>query len=72
MSLPPEPKHPELSIRVSSAEHSFTTIGKVTRALRNNSMHDSIEEFMKLALTAENDKEFMEAVGKFIKVANDD
>jgi hypothetical protein len=72
MSLPPEPKHPELSIRVSSTEHSFTTIGKVTRALRNNSMHDSIEEFMKLALTAETDKEFMDVVNRFLKVTNDD
>lgn len=72
--MPPtaEPRHPELTIRVSSAEHSFTTIGKVTRALRNSSRHDSIEEFMKLALTAETDKEFMEVVGLFLRVTNDD
>lgn len=72
MSLPPEPRHPELSIRISSSEHSFTTIGKVTRALRNNSRHDSIEEFMKLALTAETDKEFLEVVKLFLRVTNDD
>ena len=72
MSLPPQPRHPELSVRVSSSEHSFTIIGKVTRALRNSSRHDSIEEFMKLAVTAESDKEFMEIVNKFLRVTNDD
>ena len=72
MSQSPKPKHPELSVRISPSEHSFIIIGKVTRALRNSSKHDSIEEFMKQVLIAENDEEFMKVVNKYLTVTNDD
>lgn len=72
MTFPIQPRHPELSIRISSSEHTFNIVGKVTRALRNSSKHDSIEEFMKLALTAESDEEFMKVVNKFLRVTHDD
>ena len=72
MTVTPEPKHSDLSVRVSEGESTFMIVGKVTRALRNSSQHESIEEFMKLALVAESDQEFMSVVNKFVKVRNDD
>jgi len=71
MTEQPSLRHPELSIRISPDDHSFIIISKVTRVLRNNSKHDSIEDFMKQVLVAETDEEFMAIVNSFLRVVDD-
>lgn len=66
--MPKPPKHPEISINISLEENSLTVIGKVTRALRNQSKYDSISSFMKEAFQSETDEEFMAVVGKYVNV----
>jgi hypothetical protein len=66
--MPKPPKHPEISINISPEENSLTVIGKVTRALRNQSKYDSISGFMKEAFQSETDEEFMAVVGKYVNV----
>jgi hypothetical protein len=66
--MPKPPKHPEISVNISESENSLTVIGKVTRALRNQSKYDSISGFMKEAFQSETDEQFMAVVRKYVNV----
>jgi len=66
--MPKPPKHPEISINISSEESSLTVISKVTRALRNLSKYESISSFMKEAFQSESDEQFMAVVRKYVNV----
>lgn len=66
--MPKPPKHPEIIVNISESENSLTVIGKVTRALRNQSKYESISGFMKEAFQSETDEQFMAVVRKYVNV----